>query len=430
MKLDYGRTAILGFGFFGVSLIWSLYNSYVPVFLERDFLLSATLVGFVMTFDNIAALLIQPWIGALSDRTHTAIGRRMPYIIAGAPIGAIAFALIPLAGGLPLFLLTIIVMLLAMAVFRTPVIALMPDIVPSPLRSKANGVINLMGGLGAILAFFVGAKLYDMGRPVPFIAGAVVLVIAVAIVFAFIREKREAPEPPPAEAGVLANLRIILADRDKSAILILLAIFAWFVGFNVIETFFTLYGVNVLSIKESAASLTLGFLSATFVLFALPSGLIATRYGRKSTILSGLALLIVLLVIIRLIPPAAQMQPVFSVAGLGITVLHLLMMVAGIGWALININSLPMVVDIAPQNRLGTYTGLYYFFSTLAAVLGPWLGGSLVDLTGRDYAVVFTIAPIAMALAFLCMLGVRRGERAEPLAETPAELKPAPAPVT
>ena len=257
MKLDYGKTALLGFGFLGVSLIWSVYNSYVPVFLEKDFALSASLIGIVMTFDNIAALFIQPWIGALSDRTHTRIGRRMPFILIGAPVAALAFAVIPFANVLPLFMATIIVMLFAMVVFRTPVIALMPDITPSPLRSKANGVINLMGGVGAILAFFVGARLYDLGRPVPFIVFAIVLVIALALVYLLIKEPRAAAEPPSQEAGVLANLKIILADRDKSAILILFAIFAWFVGFNVIETFFTLYGVNVLGVKESAASLTL-----------------------------------------------------------------------------------------------------------------------------------------------------------------------------
>jgi Na+/melibiose symporter-like transporter len=409
MKLDYGKTALLGFGFFGVSLIWSIYNSYVPVFLEKDFALSASLIGIVMTFDNIAALFIQPWIGALSDRTHTRIGRRMPFILIGAPVAALAFAVIPFANVLPLFMATIIVMLFAMAVFRTPVIALMPDITPSPLRSKANGVINLMGGVGAILAFFVGARLYDLGRPVPFIVFAIVLVIAIALVYLLIKEPRAAAEPPSQEAGVLANLKIILADRDKSAILILFAIFAWFVGFNVIETFFTLYGVNVLGVKESAASLTLGFLSVTFVLFAVPSGFIATKFGRKPTILVGLASLAILLAIVRVLPPATQTVSL----GAGITVLHVLMMVAGIAWALININSLPMVVDIAPQDRIGTYTGLYYFFSTFAAILGPWLGGALTDALGRDYTAIFTIAPIGMIVAFACMLGVKKGERAE-----------------
>lgn len=413
MKLNYGKTAVLGFGFFGVSIIWSIYNSYVPVFLERDFLLSATLVGVVMTFDNIAALFIQPWIGALSDRTHTRWGRRMPFIIVGAPIAALSFAFIPVVTTLPLFMLTIIVMLLAMAIFRTPVIALMPDITPSPLRSKANGVINLMGGLGAILAFFVGARLYDLGRAVPFIATAILLVLATAIVVWRIKEPRVAPAPPAAEAGVLANLRLILAARDKSAMLILLAIFAWFVGYNVVETFFTLYGVNVLRIKESAASLTLGFLAVTFVLFAVPSGFLATKFGRKPTILVGIALMFVLLTLIRLLTPTLLMTALVNVGGFAITVLHLIMLLAGLSWSLININSLPMVVDIAPQDRLGTYTGLYYFASTLAAILGPWLGGALVDALGRDYTMIFLIAPLAFACAFVFMLGVTRGERAD-----------------
>ncbi|MBI4674481.1 MAG: MFS transporter [Chloroflexi bacterium] len=415
MKLDYGKTALLGFGFFGVSLIWSLYNSYVPVFLERDFLLSATIVGFVMTFDNIAALFIQPWIGALSDRTHSRWGRRMPYIMLGAPIGALAFMAIPFAGSLPVFMAVIIVMLLAMSAFRTPVIALMPDITPSPLRSKANGVINLMGGIGAILAFFVGARLYDIGRAVPFIAAAVVLVLAVLIVFWRIREPTAPAEPPPAEAGVLANVRLIARDRDKSALYILLAIFAWFVGFNIIETFFTLYGVNALGIRESTASLTLGFLAVMFVLFSLPSAFIATKFGRKPTIIAGLALMLLLLAVVRVLPAATQIAALVSIAGFQITVLQVLLMAAGLAWAMVNINSLPMVVDIAPQDRIGTYTGLYYFASTLAAIGGPWLGGILIDATGRDYTVIFTVAPFAMLLAIGFMLGVRRGERAEEL---------------
>lgn len=415
MKLDYGKTALLGFGFFGVSLIWALYNSYVPVFLERDFLLSATAVGFVMTFDNIAALFIQPWIGALSDRTRTRWGRRMPFIMLGAPISALAFIAIPFAGALPVFMAVIIVMLLAMSVFRTPVIALMPDITPSPLRSKANGVINLMGGIGAILAFFVGARLYDIGRAVPFLVAAVVLVIAVLIVFWRIKEPAAPPEPPGAEAGVIANLKLIVRDRDKSALYILLAIVAWFVGYNIIETFFTLYGVNVLGVRESTASLTLGFLAVMFVLFSLPSAFIATKFGRKPTIIAGLVCMMLLLLAVRVLPIATQTTALVTIAGFQITVLQVLLMASGIAWALVNINSLPMVVDIAPQDRIGTYTGLYYFASTLAAIAGPWLGGILIDATGRDYTVIFTVAPFAMLAAIGFMLGVRRGERAEEL---------------
>ncbi|NIV35916.1 MAG: MFS transporter, partial [Anaerolineae bacterium] len=217
--MDYKKTFLLGFGFLGVSVLWLLYNSYVPIFLQAGnpefetqgavtvgFGLSATLAGFIMTLDNIAAFFIQPVIGVLSDRTRTRIGRRMPYILVGAPIAAVAFVLIPVAvnqippelsgqtgllgGQLAFFMIAIGVMLLAMAAFRTPLIALMPDITPSPLRSKANGVINLMGGVGGLLAFFGGAALYNVNKTLPFVVGAIVLVLASLIVFWRIKEPK------------------------------------------------------------------------------------------------------------------------------------------------------------------------------------------------------------------------------------------------
>jgi Na+/melibiose symporter-like transporter len=157
VKLNYPKTFLLGFGFFGVSVLWAVYNAFVPLFLSQRFGLEPSVIGFIMTLDNIAALLIQPPIGALSDRLRTPIGRRMPFILVGAPIGAVAFAFVPMAQALPLFIASIITMLLAMAVYRTPVIALMPDITPSAFRSQANGVINFMGGIGAIIAFLAGA---------------------------------------------------------------------------------------------------------------------------------------------------------------------------------------------------------------------------------------------------------------------------------
>ncbi len=267
-KLDYKKTFLLGFGFLGVSVLWLLYNTYVPVFLQAGnpafqtsgattvgFGLGATLAGFIMTLDNIAAFLIQPFIGVLSDRTRTRLGRRMPYILAGAPIAAIAFVLIPIAvnripaelsgqaaqlgGPLALFMVAIGLMLLAMAVFRTPIIALMPDITPSPLRSKANGVINMMGGIGGLLATFGGALLYRMDKLAPFVAGAFILLVAVAVVVMAIKEPREyATEKKEAWWDTLRQVSDIPRESRRSLVLILLAIFAWFVGYNAIETFF------------------------------------------------------------------------------------------------------------------------------------------------------------------------------------------------
>jgi maltose/moltooligosaccharide transporter len=396
MKLDYGKTFLLGFGFFGISMVWAIYNSYVPVFLARDFGLAAAAVGVVMTFDNIAALFIQPVIGVFSDATRTRLGRRMPYLLVGAPIAALAFVFVPLAPALPLLMVSVRVVLLAMAVFRTPTVALMPDITPSPLRSKANAVINVMGGLAALLAFFVGSKLYDMGRPVPFWVASLLLVVAVAIVLWKIREPKEYTEAAAEKVSPFRDLRQVWKEGGSSAMLLLGAIFFWFLGYNAIEAFFTLYGVNVLGIKESAASFMLGYMALTFLIFAIPSGFIATRFGRKRTIMAGIVVMILALTAGAITPNA--------------TVITVVLIVTGLGWALININSLPMVVDIASDALAGTFTGLYYLAATLAAIAGPVLAGSLIQASGDNYGLVFVLAPVSLALALVCMAGVHKGE--------------------
>jgi len=177
---------------------------------------------------------------------------------------------------------------------------------------------------------------------------------------------------------------------------LLLAIFCWFVGFNAIETFFSLYGVNVLHIKPSLAGILMGVANLTFIIFALPSGFIAARVGRRRTILWGLAIFSVLLLIAFFIPVMA----VIAVAlGLG-----------GMAWALVNVNSLPMVLDSAQQDQAGTSTGLYYLFSTVAAIAGPIANGQVIERTGNNYNLIFLIAPFFFVIAFLLMLGVRHGE--------------------
>ncbi|KPL24116.1 MAG: hypothetical protein AMJ93_03120 [Anaerolineae bacterium SM23_84] len=397
MKLDYQKTFLLGLGFFGISLIWSVYNSYVPIFL-REYNLPLSLVGLVMTFDNIAGVTIQPYVGFLSDRTWTRFGRRMPYLMVGAPIAALSFALIPVLHlSVPVFgllMATIIVMNIAMAVFRTPTVALMPDIIPSPLRSKANGIINFMGGLGATLAFLGGAFLYRADRGLPFYLGAILMLAAVAIVVLVIREPREYGEDAEGQAGVLSTIREILSSQERSALFILLAIFAWFIGYNAIETFWTTYGKEFLGIAESTAAAMLTYVSATFLIFALPAGFVATRFGRRRTILAGLTALLVFI-----------LGGYFTT---NMTYLTVMLIIAGIAWALININSFPMVSDVAPAGKIGSYTGLYYFSSMLAAIASPPIAGGLMDLLG--HRVMFLFSAFSMLLAMVCMLQVKRGE--------------------
>jgi len=397
MKLDYKKVLLLGFGFFGISLIWSVYNAYVPIFL-REYKLSLALVGAIMTFDNIAGVSIQPYVGFLSDRTRTRFGRRMPYLMIGAPIAALFFALIPVLHLsipiFPLLMAVIIIMNIAMAIFRTPTVALMPDITPSALRSKANGIINLMGGLGTTLAFLGGALLYRANRGLPFYVGAGLMLVAIAIVLLVIREPGDYEEQEEGRPGILSTILEIVRSKEKSALFILLAIFTWFIGYNAVETFWTTYGKESLGIPESTAAAMLTYVSAAFLVFSLPAGFIATRFGRRRTILTGLVLLMS-----------------FILGGFFITnrlYLTAMLIVAGIAWALININSFPMVSDIAPAGKIGSYTGLYYFASMSAAIIAPPIVGRLMDLLG--HRILFLFSSAAILISILCMLQVRRGE--------------------
>ena len=413
MKLNYGKTFLLGFGFFGVSVIWGVYNAFVPVFLAGKFDLQPAVIGFFMTLDNIAALLIQPPVGAWSDRLRTPIGRRMPFILVGAPIGALAFGLIPLAAVLPLFVACTSTLLLSMALWRTPVVALMPDITPSPFRSQANGIINFMGGVGAIISFLVGASLYEKDPAYPFWMGSVLVIAASLLVFIFIKEPKEyeAGEQRP---SMLSSLREVMNDPDRSALRLLLAIFFWFLGYTAIEAFFNLYAINHLGLGEADGARLLGQLSLVFVIFALPSGYIGGRFGRRPTIVTGILLMSLVLVAIFFVPPAVLTTQITKLPVLGVVpVLGLLLMTAGAAWALININSLPMVVDMTDAVRIGTFTGLYYLFSTLSAIAGPNVNGWVVQLTG-DYNVIMIVAPVFMVVALGLMLGVKRGEAVRP----------------
>ena len=286
-KLSYPKTFLLGFGFFGVSVIWSVYNAYVPIFLDGRFGLSAGWIGFFMTLDNIAALLIQPPIGALSDRLRTPIGRRMPFILIGAPIAAAAFGLIPVVSFLPLFVVCTSSLLLSMALWRTPVVALMPDITPSKYRSQANGVINFMGGVGAIIAFLIGANLYEMNPAYPFWLGSVLVIVSSLLVFAFIREPKDYVITEEEKPSLIKALVTIIKEKEKSPLRILSAIFFWFLAYNAVEAFFTLYAVKHLNLSGADGSRLLGQLSLIFVIMALPSGYIGARFGRKKTIMTG-----------------------------------------------------------------------------------------------------------------------------------------------
>lgn len=412
---SFKNLLLLGFGFFGISLIWPLYNSYVPIFL-KDFKLSSTAIGFVMTIDNIFAIFMLPLIGVLSDQTRTRFGRRMPYILIGAPLAALTFALIPvtrIVQLLWLMMVNIIFMNFFMALFRSPVIALMPDITPSEYRSQANGVINFMGGLGALIAFFAGKPLYDKSFSLPFYVGAVILLISQLLVVLFIKEdekyKVKRTDKLTVE-GVYSktftelkeNLRDVFYSKEKSLLMMLLSIFFWFIGYNALETFFTSFAKFSLGIKESTGALVLGFFSLTFMLFAIPAGFIGAKIGRKKAMQIGLMIVITILAL------AFFSGILLNDVNVLTKLYFLLFAFGGFGWAMVNVNSLPTIVDMTEEEKVGGYTGLYYFFSMAANIIAPPLAGIFIDNIG--YSTLFAVSITFLMIAFLTVQYVKRGD--------------------
>ncbi len=417
-KLEFskGKTFLLGFGFLGVSMIWAMYNAYLPVFLRETFQLPFSVVGAIMTIDNVFAILLLPFLGALSDSTNTRIGKRRPYILIGAPLAMIFFILIPFANKtqvLGLMMLTVIFMNLAMAIYRTPVIALMPDITPSKYRSHANGIINFMGGAGALLVYFGGKPLYDKNISYPFIAAGIFMFIACMLVVVFIKDDSYTQSATgPAESISLKKSFYELMDNlkdvvrgEKSLLAVLCAIFFWFVGFNAIETFFTSYAKFYMGMKESTGAMILGFYSLFFIIAAIPAGLIGTKYSRNKTIRIGLFFLLFLMIVATFFKTFLPVAILFSFAGCA--------------WAFINVNSLPMVVDMTTAEKLGGYTGLYYFFSQAANIVAPPLSGLMIDISTaggqrpEGYLALLFFSAFFFLVSFIIMLFVKRGEAHE-----------------
>lgn len=393
MKLNWKNTFVIGLGFFGISVVWPIYNSYMPILLDK-FISSKQTIGWIMTIDNWLALTLMPLVGYLSDRTRTRFGRRIPYLLVGAPIASLCLALVPVgwATSLLLLLTFTITMNLAMATFRSPIVALMPDITPSELRSKANGIINFMGGLGYILATGGGALLYKMYPGYPFVASGVLLV-AVTLAFLFwIREPAGAME----EAERLHWGRV----QDPNTIMMLAAIFFWFIAYNAVETWLTTYGTKHLGMQPAAVGGLLIFSGAGFFAMAIPAGWVAEGVGkwkglgRKVSILIGLTGMALAYLLLNGMTNLGKAWP--------------FLLLAGFAWAFVNINSYPMITQMAPAGQLGTYTGLYYIASSAANIAGPPLFGRVFDHYGYGY--FFPMAIGFMVLAFLCMLPVRRGE--------------------
>jgi len=412
MKLNNKRTVYVGLAFMSICAFWQVYDNVIPLILENTFKLSSTVTGAIMGIDNILALFMLPLFGALSDKTDTRIGRRMPYILFGTVIASVGFVLLLFAQqgrSIVLFAITLGVVLIAMSTYRSPAVALMPDVTIKPLRSKANAIINLMGAIGGALMLGATPLLVRTGSDnyfTLFIAVAVFMLLCVAVLFIKVKERAcvEEMRKESAALGIDETTESLAGSGEKekmppdvrrSFLLILASIFLWFMGYNAVTTGFTRYAQNVWGHGVGNASMILMVAQVAAIIAYIPVGMIASRIGRKKTILGGILMLTIAFGASLLFVDFSYLMFVFFA-------------LAGIAWAFINVNSYPMVVEMSRGPNIGKYTGYYYFFSMAAQSITPAFSGVFVDNIG--WRTLFPYGAIFVALSFVTMLFVKHGD--------------------
>ena len=450
MKLNYKRVLLVGMAFFLITAFWQAYDAIVPLILTNHFGLPQSVSGAVMSIDNVLAVFLLPIFGALSDKVNSRFGKRTPFIFIGTIVAVIAFVVLTFVDNLQLarvvaagipditqgtmtddafmeltrkkaveltianplpfvgFMATLLVALLAMATFRSPAVALMPDVTVKPLRSKANAIINLTGTAGGILVLVLGMVFATSKNPYMQYTGYVVAVVAIMLVgflvfLISVKENKWAAEMEEetrrlglSDAQEETGARGKLSRSERVSLLLILASVAlWYIGYNSITSKYSVYATNILHFDFN---LTLIVAQAAAIVTYVPVGIIATKIGRKKTILAGVLILAAAFGIGNFITsatPEVVMYPVFALAG--------------IGWATINVNSFPMAIELAKRGDVGKYTGYYYTASMAAQIVAPILSGVLYDLCGMRY-VFFAFGTVFVLLSFVTMLFVRHGD--------------------
>ncbi len=405
MKLNTKRTILVGFAFFLICAFWQAYDAVVPLILTHKFKMPQHLSGFVMALDNIFALFMLPLFGSISDRTKTKYGRRTPFIFFGTIAAAVVFPFLGLCDTLVGFILILLFCLVAMATFRSPAVALMPDVTVKPLRSKANAVINLMGTAGGILILVFGIvfKTSEEGKTdfFPyFIAVSAVMLIALFVFLltvkepAWAKEAEDAAEPEP-KVEEESPKEKLSKPEFISLIFILASVVLWFMGYNAVTSKYSVYATDYLGVEYN---ITLIVAQAAAVVAYIPVGILASKIGRRKSILIGVAIL-----------ASAFFAASFLRPGTGSSVLmYFLFALAGIGWATINVNSFPMVVELSKHADIGKYTGYYYTASMAAQIVTPYLSGLFLEKIG--FATLFPYATIFVVLSFVTMFFVKHGD--------------------
>lgn len=476
MKLNYGKTLLIGFAFMASSIAWGVYDPYIttllnkilgeseliagwsaklvekfPVLLEfmqaqgedvgsaaTGFTLVPLFIGIIMTFDNIFGVIFQPTFGKISDRCHTRIGKRKPFILIGAPLAAVIFAIIPRValhenGKISAMMVCIILFVFVMSFWRAPCVALMPDLTPPALRSEGNSVINLVGGVGSLLALQAATIVcaiggWDKGTqeeeyiPYVFLFASIVMIICTLVVAFFVKEpdsrlkvqmqtnmendakaKRQAEkEAAKKEKERLKAIKLSKGER-VSLICMLAGLFFLFCGANAIQTFFALFAAEILGKSSGEATSMLTIFAISTAIGAIPAGLLGRKFGRKKTIVSGLIMFITAFVVYLIVD---------ATTGNALTLVYVALVVGGFANMLITVNTLPLVLEIGGLDKVGTFTGYYYTATFSAQIATPIVYGIVRMLTGT-YGSLFYYCPICFVLSLLCILFVKHGESEE-----------------
>ncbi len=411
-KLNYGRTFLIGLAFLSISSFWQVYDNIIPLMLKNTFGLGETVTGVVMALDNVLAIFLLPIFGSISDKVDTKLGKRTPFIITGTVLAVIFLLLLPVADqakNLPLFVGALFGVLISMGIYRSPAVALMPDLTPNRLRSRANAVINLLGAVGGVyslimIKLLVGGGLTPNYEPL-FISVAAVMIVAVLVLVLTIREKKIAAQVAAEEAmesieekteNKAEKKGTVLAPEVKRSMLFMLAsIFLWFTAYNAVTTAFSRYTVEVWKLEGGGFADCLMVATVAAIISYIPIGQISGRFGRKKTIMGGVVLM-----------AACYFAAIFVTEY--VPVINVAFALIGVAWAAINVNSYPMIVAMSEGADISKFTGTYYTFSMAAQIMTPILSGFLLEHV--SYRTLFPYAMIFSLLAFLTMTQVRHGD--------------------
>ena len=454
--LDYKQTFLIGFGFLACMLFWSIYNSYVPLILTHKleamgmggktilgFITVPLIVNAIMTIDNVFGVIFQPMFGKISDRTHSKLGKRMPFILKGLPICAVCFTLIPILAGLnfggweiALMMAVIIGFNFTMSTWRSPVVAMMPDYTPSELQSDGNAVINIMGGVGQALGFLMATVLGILGFKQAitdgnyislFASGAVLALVFMGILFLFVKKNvhkdlsaqeqaiEDKEDGKPEKKIKIKNLDMSKGEK-RSLIFCLFGLFFICNASEALVPNFTVFAEKALHVENPMISTIMMLVFAlSLAAFAVPAGILGRKWGRKKTISMGLVVVIVMFAIyitVAMILPAIFKDATWVETATWV-MLWIALVCGGAAIAMVNINTLPIVLAMGGRDLVGTFTGYYYTATFAAAITGPILCGGLIGLFNNNYNAMFLFCAVAFFIGLLLFIPVRHGEVSE-----------------